>query len=217
MASALKLHGSPISTATMRVLAGLHEKGLEFEFSPVDMSIGAHKLQPYLSLNPFGLVPALEDGSLKLFESRAITTHLAHSYADKGNQLILPGKERAALLVWQEVEAHQFEPIAVKLLWELFYKPMFGLEADPSVVKENEDKLAKVLDVYEARLGQSKYLAGEQYTLADMHHLPAVSLLSGTQVKKLFDTRPCVAAWAAVILARPAWAKVQALRNAPQQ
>ncbi|KAI4329758.1 hypothetical protein MLD38_028106 [Melastoma candidum] len=215
MASALKLHGSPISTSTMRALVGLHEKGLDFEFSPVDMSTGAHKKQPYLSLNPFGQVPALEDGSLRIFESRAITAHVAHSYTDKGNQLNLPGKERAALLVWQEVEAHQFDPIASKLLWELFYKPMFGLEADPVAVKENEDKLAKVLDVYEARLGQSKYLAGDHYTLADMHHLPALSLLSGTQVKKLFDARPRVAAWAALILARPAWAKVQALRNAP--
>lgn len=141
---------------------------------------------------------------------------MAYVYADKGNQLILPGNEKSNLFVWLEVEAHQFEPVVSKLLWELFYKPMFGMAADPAAVDENEAKLAKVLDVYEFRLGQSKYLAGDRYSLADMHHLPAVSLLSGTQVKKLFDARPHVAAWAADILARPAWLKVQALRCSPQ-
>ncbi|KAI4339477.1 hypothetical protein MLD38_024419 [Melastoma candidum] len=217
MAGGMKLHGSPISTATMRALAALYEKDFDFEFCLVDMKSGAHKSPAFLSLNPFGQVPALEDGDLKLFESRAITAHLAHAYADKGIQLILPGREMAILSVWLEVEAHQFDPVVSKLLWELVYKTMFGIPVDPAVVEENEAKLSKVLEVYEARLGQSKYLAGDCYTLADMHHLPGLSYLMGTQVKKMFDARPRVSAWAADILARPAWAKVVALKDPPPQ
>lgn len=47
----LKVHGSPMSTATCRVLACLMEKGLEFEFVNVDMRSGEHKKHPFLSLN----------------------------------------------------------------------------------------------------------------------------------------------------------------------
>lgn len=90
---------------------------------------------------------------------------------------------------------------------------MFGMTTDPAAVAENEAKLEKVLDVYESRLAKSKFLACDCYTLADMHHLPTLQLLLGTPVKKLFDARPHVSAWAANITARPAWAKVLAMAS----
>ena len=47
----LRVHGSPISTAVMRVVAALYEKGLEFEFVSVDMKVGQHKSEAFLALN----------------------------------------------------------------------------------------------------------------------------------------------------------------------
>ncbi|GKV04928.1 hypothetical protein SLEP1_g17013 [Rubroshorea leprosula] len=47
----IKVHGAVYSTATQRVSACLYEKEVEFELVPVDMSTGAHKQQPFLSLN----------------------------------------------------------------------------------------------------------------------------------------------------------------------
>ncbi|KAJ8434428.1 hypothetical protein Cgig2_002630 [Carnegiea gigantea] len=210
----IKVHGSPISTATFRVVAAVHEKELEYEFVPVDMKSGAHKHPDFLALNPFGQVPALEDGDIKLFESRAITKYLAYTYENKGTPLIYKeGKQMAELAVWMEVEAHQFDPVASKLAWELVYKKMFGMEADAAAVQEHETKLAKVLDVYEAQLSKCKYLAGDSFTLADLHHLPVMHYLMGTQAKKLFDERPHVSAWSKDILARPAWEKSIALQK----
>ncbi|KAL2945437.1 Glutathione S-transferase [Bienertia sinuspersici] len=186
----VKVHGSPVSTATLRVVAAVHEKELDHEFVNVDMKSGAHKQEPFISLNPFGQVPALEDGDAKLFESRAITRYLAYTYENKGTPLIYKsGKEMADLAVWMEVEAHQFDPVASKLAWELVYKGMFGLQTDDAAVEENEAKLVKVLDIYEARLANSKYLAGDSFTLADLHHLPTLHYVMGTKVKKLFDER----------------------------
>ncbi|ESR57513.1 glutathione S-transferase F8 [Citrus sinensis] len=207
----IKVHGSVFSTATQRVFASLYEKELEYELVPVDMKAGEHKKEAFLSLNPFGQVPVLEHGDQKLFESRAITQYIAQEFPDKGTQLTCPGKPIAPLLVWKEVEALQFDPPSSKLNWELVYKPMFGMTTDPAAVEENEAKLAKILDVYEARLSQSKYLACDSFTLVDLHHLPNINLLLGTPVKKLFDARPHVSAWAADITSRPAWAKVLAL------
>ncbi|XP_076884813.1 glutathione S-transferase APIC-like [Bidens hawaiensis] len=205
---AIKLYGAVGSTATLRVKACLAEKGLEYEFVNVDMSKQEHKSPEFLSRNPFGQVPAFEDGDLKLFESRAITQYLAHTYAVKGTDLIIKDpKQMAILAVWIEVESQKFEPASSKLGWELAYKPMFGMTTDEAVVEENEKKLEQVLDVYELRLSQSKYLGGESFTLADLHHLPNIMYLMGTKAKRVFDARPHVSAWAADILSRPAWVK----------
>lgn len=47
----IKIHGSPFSGATLRVVAAATEKELDFEFVHVDMSVGAHKQPPFVSLN----------------------------------------------------------------------------------------------------------------------------------------------------------------------
>ncbi|GFZ19449.1 glutathione S-transferase PHI 2 [Actinidia rufa] len=211
--AAMKVHGNVFSTATQRVVACLIEKDLDYEFVPVDMRSGEHKKDHFLCFNPFGQVPAFEDGDLKLFESRAITQFIGHVYSGKGTQLIFENPKKMTIMaVWMEVEAHQFDPVASKLGWELAVKPMLGMTTDAAVVEENEVKLAKVLDIYEARLAQNKYMGGDAFTLADLHHLPTVQILMGTQCKKLFDSRPCVSAWCAEILARPSWAKVLAMQ-----
>ncbi|KAM7495889.1 hypothetical protein LguiA_020303 [Lonicera macranthoides] len=210
----MKVHGIPMSTAAMRVFATLHEKDLDFEFVPINMAAGEHKSPAFLSLNPFGQVPAFEDGDLKLFESRAITQYISHTHADKGNQLIYSDPKKMAILsVWMEVEAHHFESASLPLAYELVIKPMFGQATDPADVEANEAKLAKVLDVYEARLAESKYLGGDSFTLADLHHLPNLSYLMESKVKKLFTSRPHVSAWCDDILGRPAWSKVLAMRK----
>ncbi|KAE8009535.1 hypothetical protein FH972_005967 [Carpinus fangiana] len=210
----IKVHGVSISSPTQRVLATLYEKELEFELVPVDMKAGEHKKEPFLSLNPFGQIPAFEDGDLKLFESRAITQYIAHQYADKGTDLACgDNKQKATIGVAIEVEAHQFDPAASKLTWELALKPVFGMVTDKAVVEENEAKLAKVLDIYEGRLAHSKYLTCDCFTLADLHHIPTIQYLLGTEAKKLFESRPHVSAWAADITARPAWCKVLALQK----
>ncbi|OIT29327.1 PREDICTED: glutathione S-transferase [Nicotiana attenuata] len=211
---AIKVHGPVMSPAVMRVIATLKEKELDFELVPVNMHTGDHKKEPFISLNPFGQVPAFEDGDLKLFESRAITQYIAHTYADKGNQLLANEPKKMAIMsVWMEVESTKFDPIGSKLSFELAVKPMLGMVTDDAAVAENEEKLSKILDVYETRLKESKYLGGESFTLADLHHAPVVHNLMGTKVKSLFDARPHVKAWSADILARPAWSKALELHK----
>lgn len=209
----MKVYGAVYSIASQRVFACLYEKELEFELVPIDISTDAHKKEPFISLNLFGQLPAFEDGDLKLFESRAINVHVAHAYAYKGNQLIYKDRKKMAIaLTWMQVEAHQFDPVASSLGWELAFKPTFGMTTDTAVVEEKVAKLGQVLDIYEVRLGQSKYLGGDNFTLVDLNHLPSIQLLMGTQVKKLIDSRPHVSTWCADILARPAWLKVVAMQ-----
>ncbi|THG01750.1 hypothetical protein TEA_008987 [Camellia sinensis var. sinensis] len=84
------------------------------------------------------------------------------------------------------------------------------------IVAEAEAELAKVLDVYEARLEKSKYLASEKYTIVDLLHLPNLQSLMGTPAKKLIESRPRVSSWCSDILARPTWAKVLDMQKKAQ-
>ena len=47
----IKVHGNPLSTASMRVLATVYEKEIDHEFVFVDMRAGEHKKEHFLSLN----------------------------------------------------------------------------------------------------------------------------------------------------------------------
>lgn len=123
-------------------------------------------------------------------------------------------KKAAIVSMWIEVEGHHYDPPGVALSYEHLVKPIFGLGVtDPAMVAENEAKLGKVLDVYENQLSKSKFLAGDEFSLADLHHIPNVSYLLATPSKKLFESRPHVNAWVIEITARPSWAKVVALRS----
>lgn len=83
----LTLYGAARSRASM-VRWYLEEKGIPYAFVQLDLKGGEQRQAPFLSIHPFGKVPALVDdalagpdgGPLKLFESGAILFHLAESY-----------------------------------------------------------------------------------------------------------------------------------------
>ncbi|XP_076950358.1 glutathione S-transferase-like [Bidens hawaiensis] len=207
---AVKLCGFVPSNATFRALVSLFEKDIDVEFVKVHMADGEHKTPEFLARNPFGQVPVLEDGDITIFESRAITQYVAHTYTDKGTDLMMKDPKKLAIQsVWMEVESQKFDLPSHKLTIELYFNVLRrGREADEALIAEFEKKLVDVLDVYEQRLMESKYLGGDSYTLVDLHHLPNLHYMMATRVKRLFEARPHVCAWAADILSRPAWMKI---------
>ncbi|CAH9079174.1 unnamed protein product [Cuscuta europaea] len=208
----LEVHGYLLSPPVLRVIACLKEKELDYQFIFVDRQAEDNKKEPFLRLNPFGQLPAFTDGDLTLFESRAITQYIVHAYADSGSQLAPEDPKAMAILsMWMEVEAHQFDVAASKLNYELVIKPMRNMTSDDKEVAGHEKALVKVLDVYEERLKVSQYLAGDDFTLVDLHHTPLIYFLMRTKSKALFEERTHVVAWVRKILTRSAWSKVQQL------
>ncbi|KAK0581386.1 hypothetical protein LWI29_013150 [Acer saccharum] len=208
-----KVYGSLSSPATLKVLACLFEHDIDFEFVHVDLESGQDKQQPFLAMNPFGRVPVFDDGDIKRFESRAIIRSVAHEYGKKGEQLVYwEARKQAIVANWIDVEDHKFEPPALRLI----NNPSKGFTSDQSVVAEAE--LGKVLDVYETRLSKFKYLASDDYTVADLVHLPNLEALLGNSYTKqhLFESRPHLSAWCFDILARPAWTKVLEMQKKAQ-
>ncbi|CAL5381909.1 unnamed protein product [Camellia sinensis] len=155
---------------------------------------------------PFAEVPAFQDGDLTLFESRAIMRFIAFAYPKPGKEHIFKDPlTQGVVAAWIDVQDHQFNPPALKLINELIFKPKNGFTPDTTAVAEEEAKLAKVLDIYEERLGESEYLGGEKFTSADLTHLPNLYYLMQTPMNRLIESRPRVRAWCASIMARPAW------------
>jgi len=207
----IKVHGLPFSSCTARVLACLNEKQVEYELIPVNARAGDDKKPQYLSLNPFGLFPALEDGCLTLFESRAIIKYLAKKYEGQGcpNLLGSTVEEEAVVEQWCEVESHHFNPPCYALVSQIIINPLKGGTTDEAVVESNAEKLSRVLDVYEDRLSKSKYLAGDWFSLADLQHMPFLHYLVNDVGKAtLISSRKHVNAWWEDISSRPAWKKI---------
>ncbi|CAA6656039.1 unnamed protein product [Spirodela intermedia] len=224
----VKVYGPPASTAVARVLACLLEKEVEFQLIPVNMakgstkppntsrsrkppfvdgnlgSVGRSESIPWVLLllqQPFGQVPAFQDESITLFGNKGLF----------GNGLL----ERASIEQWLEAEAQSFNPPSSVLVFQLAFAPRMRLKQDPAVIEQNEGKLAKVLDVYENRLEESRFLAGDDFTLADLSHLPNAQYITGTDRGHLLTSRKNVNRWWEEISSRPSWKKVVEMQKAP--
>ncbi|KAE8657671.1 Glutathione S-transferase F13 [Hibiscus syriacus] len=195
----MKLYGLAMSTCTSNVIGCLHEHGAEFELVPVNLQNGEHKQPAFLAKNPFGQIPALDDGDLTLFGS---SCDLLRSQNPK---------EAALVKTWMEVESQQFRPAISPIFYQSIIVPiMYGGSPNQTIIDETSAKLGKVLDVYEKRLSSNKYLAGDFYSLADLHHLSYIYYLMKTPYGKLINERPRVRAWWEDISSRPAFKKVAA-------
>ncbi|TVU13891.1 hypothetical protein EJB05_37324, partial [Eragrostis curvula] len=191
----MKLYGE-MTWNVMRCVVALEEAGVEYEIVPINLGTGEHKSPDHLNRNlvkPFGQVPALQDGGLYLWESRAIS-----KYACRKNkkELLKEGnlKESAMVDVWLEVEAHQYSSALNPILFEYLIRPKLGGTCNLKVVEQNLEKLKKVLEVYEARLTKCKYLAGDFISLADLNHVSATLFLFATPHASVLDAYPHVKA-----------------------
>eukprot|EP00897_Mesotaenium_endlicherianum_P001594 jgi/Mesen1/1462/ME000132S00403 len=210
----VKVYGAYYSTCTMRVLTTLYEKEAEYELVPIDLTKGEHKQPEFLARQPFGQIPVLDDGEIEIFESRAIFRHLALKFKEQGNELFGPTpNDRSKIDSYIEAEQANFNPPISAIVYEKVWAPMYGRTTDEARVAENQEKLGKVLDVYEKILASRPYLAGEEFTLADLSHMPySHYTINVAKAGQEFESRPNVKAWIDRLFARPSWAKILELQ-----
>jgi len=146
---------------------------------------------------------------MDLTESRAIARYLAEKYEGQGTNLLgETAKERAAVHQWTETEAHRFTAASDPLIRELHHAEILQRPVNEEIVNRSEPRFNQVLDIYEAHLSSqgTKYLAGDQYSLAEVFHTANVNWLV-LHRPDFFATRPCVLAWAKDITTRPSFVK----------
>jgi len=81
MSNAIRIHRHALSGHSHRVQLLASLAGISHELVNVDLLAGEHKEEPFLTLNPAGQVPVIEDGDTIISDSNAILVYLARKYA----------------------------------------------------------------------------------------------------------------------------------------
>ena len=165
--TAIRIWGRLSSSNVQAVLWCLAELNLPFERINAGYIHGVVDTSDYLEMNPNGLVPTLIDGlAPPLFETGAILRYLAGKYALKSFWPSDP-VARAQTDKWAEWAKIN---IALK-----FTAPVFWLvvrtapsRQNPETIATNMKTLEKYLRIADDRLAVHHYLAGYDFTLADI-------------------------------------------------
>ncbi len=183
----------------VRVRWALEEAGLPYRVRLIGFDNSA--TPAYRSLQPFGQVPAYQEGALNLFESGAIVHHIAQS-----SLALMPADAagRSQTLVWMFAALNSIEP-SVQMLGEV---DLFA--ADESWAKERRpvlvERVEKKLGDLDRELRGREYLL-DRFTAADILMTAVLRTLRHTQMVAQF---PALAAYHARCNARPAARKAMA-------
>ncbi|TAZ77011.1 glutathione-dependent disulfide-bond oxidoreductase [Rhizobium ruizarguesonis] len=152
-------------TIMLEELLALGHSGAEYDAWLIKIGDGDQFGSGFVAVNPNSKIPALMDRSgpkpIRVFESGAILTYLAEKF---GAFLPTEPSERAECLSW--------------LFWQMGSAPYLGggfghfYAYAPTKIEYAIDRFAmevkRQLDVLDRRLAESEYLAGSQYTIADI-------------------------------------------------
>lgn len=186
-----------------KALIALEELALPYNLHWVNIGKGDQLKPEYLAINPNNKIPALVDDGFAVFESGAVLTYLA----DKAKRLIPEdGRERYVALEWLFFGAGGIGPTGGQLgYWNKFAKEKYAPAIDRYMTEAK-----RIVGVIERRLGESPYLAGSEYSVADIMSFTwtrAVGTL-GLDLQEFPATRR----WIELIEARPAVAKALAMK-----
>ena len=198
----MKIFGHPLSTCTRKVLMTLAETSTPHDLVVVDFAKGEHKQAPHLARQPFGQVPALQDGDFELYESRAMCRYIN----DKVNGPLVPRelRDRARMEQWISVETSNFTGPVMKFI----YQHVFHREQTAQTIETATEQLSNALAIIDRQLAGHAFIAGDSFTLADICFLPYLEYGMATPAKDLFAKHPHVSAWWNKISERPTWRKV---------
>ena len=192
----LKLHYNPLSTFSRRVLIAFAEKQVPHELVVVDMAARRHREQPYLSLNPYGRVPTLEEDGFVLFESTAILNYLE---ATRPSPPLIPADARGRALVDMHMKLCdlQLTRYAGTIIFPKRFLPRERWNT--SAMAEAKAEIEKHLLILDKHLDGKTYLVAEQFSLAEVCYMPFLDFLP------LMEIGPplAVASWSQRLLARP--------------
>ncbi|RAI55203.1 glutathione-dependent disulfide-bond oxidoreductase [Roseicella frigidaeris] len=193
-------------TVMLEELLALGHKGAEYDAWLIRIGEGDQFGSGFVAVNPNSKIPALLDRSgpepIRVFESGAILLHLAETF---GAFLPKGGAARAECLSW--------------LFWQMGSAPYLGggfghfYAYAPSKMEYPIDRFAmetkRQLDVLDRRLAESEYIAGPDYSIADIAIFPwygglVKGWLYGAAEFLSVQDYTHVNRWAEAIWARPA-------------
>ena len=203
----LQLYSLPTPNG-VKVSIMLEETGLPYEVHLVDFGKGDQRTPEYLSLNPYGKIPAIIDPAgpggkpLPLFESGAILLYLAEK---TGKLMPADPAARYETLEWLFFQIGAMGPMFGQVGY--FHKFAGREIEDKRPLYRYRDEAKRILAIIEARLAERTWIMGDDYTIADISMLGWVRNLIGFyDAGELvgFAKLKHVPAWLERGLARPA-------------
>jgi glutathione S-transferase len=181
----------------------LEEVGQPYETVVLDYGT-TMKGPEYLAINPMGKVPAIKHGDAVVTEAAAICAYLADAFP-QANLAPPPGdKRRAPYLRWMFYGAGPVEAMVSNTALG-FVVP------DDKRGTVGYGSREQVLDALEYAVSQGPYLAGDQFTAADLYLGSQIGW--GMQFGTL-DKRPAYEAYAGRIFTRPAAIRAREIDDA---
>ena len=178
--SIIIVHGVPGSPYVRKPLLVCEEKGAPYRLAAMAFGSGAHKQEPYLSLHPFGRLPAIEHGDFKLYEAQAIARYIDRAF--EGPRLT-PADPRAAARMDQVmniVDWYVMPSISAGIGFNRVVKPRFGMEPDEAAVANALPLARTCIQALEGLLGDQTWFAGDALSLADLFLVCHLDLFAQT-------------------------------------
>ena len=196
--SKLKIYGIPRSRA-FRTLWLAKELGLDYENIQVDFATGETRRQPYLSINPNGHVPAIDDDGFILWESMVINLYLAKKHS---LGVLYPKSLEDEARTWQW-SLWGITELERNVLTAMFNRAIYPEDRrDAAAADQAEKDLQHPLGVLDGAVAKTGYLVGGDFTVADLN---VASVLSWARPARIeFTPFPKAADWLGRCALRPA-------------
>jgi GSH-dependent disulfide-bond oxidoreductase len=179
----------------------LEECGLPYRVIPVDIGAGAQFEPDFLNISPNNKIPAIIDpqgpdgAPMSLFESGAILLYLA----GKTGQL-LPADTRGR---YETLEWLMFQMASVgPMLGQAHHFRIYAPQPIEYAIKRYTNEAKRLYGVINKRLAMSTYIAGKQYSIADIAIFPWLRSWKNQGVE--MSEYPHLKGWFDEIAARPA-------------
>lgn len=184
-----------------RIVWLCEELGIPYELKVYDRDPVTRLAPPqYKALHPIGSAPVIDDGPVLLAESGAIVEYISARYGN-GRLVLAPDHpDFAQFLYWFHFANGTLQPATGRnmILGRL------NLPADNPMLRAMNGRLALALGLLESRLAKTAYLAGAEFTTAD---IMSVFSLTTMRLFYAFDLKPypAILAYLQRIGARPAY------------
>lgn len=219
----LKLYHSPMSTCSQRVRLALAEVDIPWDGQTVNNGAGETRSEEYLQINPRGLLPALIVDGQPIIESAVICEFLAEKYSAPGVIIPIDPYHRAQMRIWTkrpDEGLHTATGVistAIALIHLVKHMSLDEYETHiakiPDLarrrrqmdIKKNGLKTAEFaesLNCFELLLSDMSlaledgpYLAGANFSLADLTFIPYILRLEHLSLKLIWQDYPLVFDW----------------------
>jgi GSH-dependent disulfide-bond oxidoreductase len=179
----------------------LEECGLAYRALPINIGAGDQFKAEFLAISPNNKIPAITDPQgpdgkpISLFESGAILVYLA---AKTGKFMPESDRARYEVLEWLMFQMGSVGP----MLGQAHHFRMYAPEKIPYAIDRYSNEAKRIYGVIDRRLAQSAWLAGAQYTIADIATFPWLRSWQNQGI--VLSDFPHLEAWFNRIAERPA-------------